>query len=43
MHQGILYIGSGDSLVYALDAVSGMERWRTQRGELGALFPGIAG
>ena len=28
MHQGILYIGSGDGLVYALDAVSGVERWR---------------
>lgn len=31
-HDGVLYVGSGDGLIYAIDASSGEERWAFETG-----------
>lgn len=40
--DGVLYIGSGDQHVYALDALSGAERWRFATGDVVHASPAVA-
>ncbi|HKG91199.1 MAG TPA: PQQ-binding-like beta-propeller repeat protein [Gemmatimonadaceae bacterium] len=40
---GVLYVGSGDGFVYAIDAVSGAVKWRREMGGAVASTPAVAG
>ena len=39
--DGIVYIGSGDNYVYALDAGTGEERWRFETGQMVVSSPAV--
>jgi eukaryotic-like serine/threonine-protein kinase len=39
--KGVVYFGSGDGNVYALDAVSGQEKWKFQTGDVVHASPAI--
>jgi outer membrane protein assembly factor BamB len=40
---GVVYIGSDDSILYALDAMTGAEVWRYDAGEAAEITPTVAG
>ncbi len=40
---GVVYFGSGDGRVYAVDAASGRERWHVQTGDVVHASPAVAG
>jgi outer membrane protein assembly factor BamB len=42
IHEGALYIGSGDGRLYALDARTGAERWRFPTGRAISSTPAVA-
>jgi outer membrane protein assembly factor BamB len=42
VHDGTLYIGSGDGRLYALDAATGAERWRFAAGRAISSTPAVA-
>ncbi len=42
LHEGTLYIGSGDGLLYALDARTGAQRWRFRTGRAISSTPAVA-
>lgn len=41
--DGVVYFGSGDGRVYAVDAASGQERWHAQTGDVVHASPAVAG
>jgi len=43
LQEGALYIGSGDGLLYALDATTGAQRWRFRTGRAVSSTPAVAG
>jgi outer membrane protein assembly factor BamB len=42
LHDGTVYIGSGDGLLYALDASTGAQRWRFRTGRAISSTPAVA-
>src|SRR5262245_35051132 len=42
LHDGALYIGSGDGLLYALDAGTGTPRWQFRTGRAISSTPAVA-
>ncbi len=42
LHDGTLYIGSGDGRLYALDAATGAERWQFRTGRAISSTPAVA-
>jgi eukaryotic-like serine/threonine-protein kinase len=40
---GVVYFGSGDGRIYAVDAASGQERWHVQTGDVVHASPAVAG
>ena len=43
LHDGVLFFGSDDGLLYAVDAATGRERWRLRTGGPVAASPAVAG
>lgn len=43
LHDGLVYFGSGDRHVYALDAATGALRWKFETGEAVHATPAVAG
>ena len=43
LHEGTLYIGSGDGRLYALDAATGTQRWQFGTGRAISSTPAVAG
>ena len=42
VHEGILYIGSFDKLFYAIDALTGVEKWHFETGRPQQPFPSLS-
>ena len=42
LHEGVIYIGSGDGRLYALDAATGAERWQFRTGRAVSSTPAVA-
>jgi outer membrane protein assembly factor BamB len=43
VERGVVFFGSGDGRVYAVDAASGEERWHAQTGDVVHASPAVAG